>query len=132
VQNNGRQASQKTRTAKEKLVKQTPAYKESQHPRDRFGRFAVKAIKSTVKRVGKAIKSTVKGVKSAHRTVKRVQSDARKRAALEHRERKLDLHRREVAAGLKRPGTARRKRATPAKKQSGLFGGSQKKQRRKR
>lgn len=105
-------------------------YKESQHPRDRFGRFAVKALKSTGKAISRTAKGTVKAVKSAHKTVKRVQTNGRKRAALEHRERKLDLHKREQAAGLKRKRSTR-KRATPAKKQSGLFGflgRSQKKQ----
>ena len=130
-----RQSSPKLAKSNERLLKNTPAYKESQHPRDRFGRFAVKAIKSTVKRVGKAIKGTAKVVKSAHRMVKRVQTNGRKRAALEHRERKLDLHKREVAAGIGGKRRTPRKKATPAKKQGGLFGflgGSQKKQKRRK
>jgi hypothetical protein len=85
------------------------AYKESQHPRDRFGRFAVKALKSTSKAIARTAKGTVKAVKSAHKTVKRVQAGYRKRAALEHRERKLDLHKRERAAGLKRKKAARKR-----------------------
>jgi hypothetical protein len=92
------------------------AYKESQHPRDRFGRFAVKAIKSTGKAIartakvtGKAIKSTAKAVKSAHKTIKRVQANGRKRAALEHREKRLDIHKREQAARLKRKKVVRKR-----------------------
>jgi hypothetical protein len=91
-------------------------YKESLHPRDRFGRFAVKAlkttgkaIKSTAKATGRAVKGTAKAVGKAHKAVKRVQSNARKRAALEHRERRLDLHKREQAAGLKRKKVARKR-----------------------
>ena len=115
---------------KQPSILQGGSYKESQHPRDRFGRFAVKAIKTT----GKAIKGTVKGVKSVHQTVKRINADQRRRDALAHRERKLDLHKRERAAGLKRSRTTRRSKAAPQKKQGGLFGflgGSQKKQRRR-
>lgn len=73
-------------------------YKESQHPRDRFGRFVVKAVKatghavkSTAKATGKVVKGTAKAVKRAHKSIKRVQSNARRRASLEHRERKIAL-----------------------------------------
>jgi len=102
----------KEATARKKL-KASPlqgvVYKESQHPRDRFGRFAVKALKSTGKAIARTAKGTVKAVKSAHKTVKRVQSGYRKRAALEYRERKLDIHKRERAAGLKRKKVARKR-----------------------
>lgn len=132
-----RQSSPKLAKANEKLLKQTPAFKENQHPRDRFGRFAVKAVKAT----GKAIKATAKGVgkvaRGTAKTVKRINADMRRRDELAHRERKLDLHKREVAAGLKKPRTVRRKKAaSPAKKKGGLFSflrGAKKKQvRRKR
>jgi len=96
-------------TAKKASPLQGGAYKESQHPRDRFGRFAVKAVKATGKAIARTAKGTVKAVKSAHKTVKRVQANARKRAALEHRERNLDLHKRERAAGLKRKKVARKR-----------------------
>ena len=91
-------------TAKKASSLQGGAYKESQHPRDRLGRFAVKALKTTGKAIARTAKGTVKAVKSAHKTVKRVQANARKRAALEHRERK-----RERAAGLKRKKVARKR-----------------------
>lgn len=104
-------------TAKRKASPlQGGAYKESQHPRDRLGRFVVKALKSTGKAIARTAKGTAKAVKSAHKTVKRVQANGRKRASLEHRERKLDLHKREQAAGIGRK-KATRKKATPVKKQ---------------
>jgi hypothetical protein len=102
----------KEATARKKL-KASPlqgvVYKESQHPRDRFGRFAVKALKSTGKAIARTAKGTVKAVKSAHKTVKRVQAGYRKRAALEYRERKLDIHKREQAARLKRKKATRKR-----------------------
>ena len=66
------QSSKKLQSSNEELLKNTPAYKESEHPRDRFGRFAVKAIKSTVKGVGKVVKGTevvdsIRGVKTGRK-----------------------------------------------------------------
>ena len=84
-----------------------------EQPRDRLGRFARKTgqvLWAGAKATGKAIKGTAKAVKSAHKTIKRAQSSARKRAALEYRERKLDLHKREQASGLRRKKVRRKRR----------------------
>lgn len=92
--------------------KPLPTLQGGEQPRDRLGRFARKTgqvLWGAAKVTGKAIKGTAKAIKRAHKTVKRVQANGRKRAALEHRERRLDLHKREQAAGLKRKKVVRKR-----------------------
>lgn len=83
-----------------------------EQPRDRFGRFARKTgavLWSATKATGRAVAGTVKTVRKAHKTVKRVQSSARKRANLEARERRIALAEREKKLGIRKK-VRRRKR----------------------
>jgi hypothetical protein len=74
-----------------------------EQPRDSFGRFARK----TGAVIWGAAKGTVKAVGKAHKTVKRVRSDMRRRARLEERERRISLAEREKKLGLRKKAVKR-------------------------
>ncbi len=81
-----------------------------EQPRDALGRFARKTGTFLWGATGKVIVGTAKGIKKAHKTVKRVQTNARRRAKLEERERRIALAEREKKLGLRKKKVVRRRK----------------------
>lgn len=92
-------------TAKKRTA-QDAKFHESQHPRDKFGRFMTKAWGGTVK----VVKGTIKTAKKLHRTVKSVNANRRRNEAYDRRKRNVELSEREKNLGIRKRKVVRRRK----------------------